>query len=212
MLLDGKRQPGHVRAAFTGKIEREAAPAGADIEHLVSRADQQLCRDVPPLVQLRGVEIVRIAAEIGAGILTVLVEEQIVEPIGQIVVMGYVPAGTAQRIVLVEPAQRAERTIQDPSERALGERFDIHREQIDKIVKVALFDRKRPFHKGFAEIEARPRGEFPMESWIMEPDRDARPRAPGNGMNRSAGVHDAEPADGDDPLEQTRQQHRHETE
>ena len=45
-------------ARCLGQIERHAAPAGADVEHVRTRLEQELCRDVPLLGQLRLVEAV----------------------------------------------------------------------------------------------------------------------------------------------------------
>ena len=125
--------------------------------------------------------------------------------------MGYVPPGAVERIVLVKPAQWADVTVQNPPERALGERFDIDREQVDQIVKAALFDRQRSIHVGFAQVEARPRGKLPVEQRLVQPDRHARSGRSVECVEPSAGIHDPEPADGDNSLEQTRQQHRYES-
>ena len=59
---------------------------------------------------LRGLRVferfIRIV-EIGAGILPVGIEEEIIERVGQVVVMGDVLARAPQRIVLLEHAQAA---------------------------------------------------------------------------------------------------------
>ena len=47
---------------------------------------------------------------------------------------------------------------------------------------------------------------------VVESDRYPRSRRSTEGMDGSAGICKAEPADGYHSLEQTRQQHRHETE
>src|SRR4051794_17162369 len=109
--------------------------------------------------------------------------------------MGRVPAGAAHWIKLVKPAQRAERAVEYPGERTFGERFEIDRDQVHEVVEAALLDRQRPFHKSFAEIEARPRSELPVEGRVVEPHRDARPSASGDGMNLPSGIHNVEPAD-----------------
>ena len=56
--------------------------------------------------------------------------------------MGYIPPGAVEWIKLVKPAQWAGITVQNPSEWALRERFDIDRKQVDQIVKAALLDRQ----------------------------------------------------------------------
>ena len=72
------------------------------------RLDQQLGSNMPLLVELRGVEVVGAVAEVGAGILPVLIEERCVEFFRQVVVMGDVAAGTPERVVLMEPTQGTE--------------------------------------------------------------------------------------------------------
>ena len=78
VLLGRERQTSHVGAAFAREEERKAAPARADVEHPLSRADQQLGRNMSFLTELGGVEIVAANIEVGTGIMTVLVEEQFV--------------------------------------------------------------------------------------------------------------------------------------
>src|SRR5580704_120267 len=57
-LLRGQGEPGDVNAAFARQVQREPAPTRADVEHFHARAQQQLGRDMPTLVELRGVDIV----------------------------------------------------------------------------------------------------------------------------------------------------------
>src|SRR5215471_9853586 len=79
VLLGRKGQAGNVGTAFSREAKPEPAPAGADIEHLVSRVDQQLCGDVPFFVELRRVEILCAFPKVGARILPVAIEKQLVE-------------------------------------------------------------------------------------------------------------------------------------
>src|SRR3546814_1737510 len=76
----------------------EAAPAGADVEQLQARpVEQQLGRQVPLLVRLRLIQALLAAAEVGAGILAVGVEEEVVELAGKVVVVGDVLLRLADR-------------------------------------------------------------------------------------------------------------------
>src|SRR5215472_2486547 len=79
VLLGREGEAGDVGTAFSGEAKREPAPTGADIEYLLLRADQQLCGDVPFFVELCHVEIVDAFPKIGAGILPVAIEKQLVE-------------------------------------------------------------------------------------------------------------------------------------
>ncbi len=51
-----------------------------------------------------------------------------------------------------------------------------------------------------------------MQCRVVKPDGHARPRRRRNVMGPAVGIGEAEPADGDDSLEKTREQHRDETE
>ena len=93
----------HLGAAFAGKVEREATPARADVEHPLSRAYLQLGRYVSLLVELGAVKVVAAVIEVGAGILTVLVEEQLVQLVRQVIMVGCVLPGARYRIVLTQP-------------------------------------------------------------------------------------------------------------
>jgi hypothetical protein len=114
-------------------------------------------------------------------------------------------------VKLVKPAQWADITVQNPSEWALGERFDIDRKQVDQIVKAALLDRQTSIHIGFAQVQAGPCGKLPMEQRLVQPDRHARSGQSVEYVEPSAGIHDPKPAGGDNSPEQPRQQHRYET-
>jgi len=46
-----------------------------------------------------------------------------------------------------------------------------------------------------------------VQCWVVEPDCDTRAGRPPENVRLSAGIDDAEPPDGDDPLEQMRQKH-----
>ena len=51
----------------------------ADVEHALPGLEQQLGRDVPLLVELRLLERLVAGLEVGAGILAVAIEEEVVE-------------------------------------------------------------------------------------------------------------------------------------
>src|SRR3546814_11341120 len=86
----------------------EAAPAGADVEQLQARpVEQQLGRQVPLLVRLRLIQALLAAAEVGAGILAVGVEEEVVELAGKVVVVGDALLRLAVRIILLQAADVA---------------------------------------------------------------------------------------------------------
>src|SRR3546814_67779 len=85
----------------TVQIERQTAPAAADVEHTLARLEQQLGGDMGLLVRLRLFK--RFVPRIGpirAAILPVDVEKEIVEPVGKIVMMRDVAHRTANAVTL----------------------------------------------------------------------------------------------------------------
>jgi hypothetical protein len=105
VLLDAQGHPGHLAIRCFGEIQFHAAPAGADVEQLQARAvEQELRGDVALLVVLRLVQVVVGRGEIAAGILSVPVQEEVVELAREIVMMCDVALGPADRIVLLQAA------------------------------------------------------------------------------------------------------------
>ncbi len=157
---------------------------------------------------LGGIEIGFAATEIGTGILLVAVEEQFVELVRQVVMMGRVFAGSGERIVLMRPTQPAARAVQQTGQQTLRQRLKVACQEVDQIVKRTLLDRQRPVDESLGQIEARSTEQLPVERRIAQPDRDLGPGSAGEAVRGSAGVDDPEPTDGHDPLEQPCQQHR----
>ena len=94
-----------------GKIKREPAPAAADIEHLGARFDQQLRREMTFLGELRVVERLLGSFEIGAAILLVGVEEELVQPAVEIVVMRDIASRPGARIELLDAPEQIAREL-----------------------------------------------------------------------------------------------------
>ena len=88
------------------EVEAEPAPAGADVEHLHAGLDVELRGEVALLGELRIFQRAVVGLEIGAGILPVAVEEEIVERAREIVVVGDVVLGLADGVVLVDALHR----------------------------------------------------------------------------------------------------------
>ena len=78
-----------------GEPESKPTPAGTDIEHSHARLQPQFRGDVAALLLLSFVDTVLASQEIGAGVLPVGIEEQVVEGARQIVVMRGVAARPA---------------------------------------------------------------------------------------------------------------------
>ena len=208
VLLLGQGEPGDVGAAFAGEIERQPAPARADIEHPQSRAQQQLCRDVALLVLLRGVEIVLGRPEIRTGILPVVVEEQLIELVRQIVVVGDVAARARDRVVLVQAPHEAAGGLAQPQRQRVGLGRVVRHQDVDEIVEGAAFlDGQRAGHKGLRNEQPGLQQQFPMERRVVQPDGRRGAWRALEHMPPAGGIDDAEPADADEAGEHRRKQH-----
>ena len=158
------------------EIEREAAPAAADVEHLHAGLEIQLGGDVRLLVELGLFQAVRRIAIIRHRILPVLVEEQLVEAAGEVVgVLGIAPRAGLP-VDLVEPAQRlVERLADRPlglQRAALLDRRVVADEQ-DEIADVpGRIDRQPAVHIGFARADARILGDVERGAPVGQPGGD----------------------------------------
>ena len=209
VLLDGKGKAGDLDIAFLGEIEREPAPAAADIEDALSGLEQQLGGEMALLVELRRLEIVVGPAEIGAGILPVLVEEELVEPLREVIVMGDVLARAMHRIVLLQPAQELAEPGIEGAQRVDRRALHVPRGEVDEIVdRPAVLDRQRAVHIGLADMEPRVEEELAAEGAVVQPDRHLGPGLAGEHINLAIPIDDAQRADGDEMTEQMRQEHR----
>ncbi len=175
MLFAGQRHTGHIGAGFLRQIEAHTTPARADIENLhPGFAQQQLGRDVPLLVVLGAFEIVVGAVEIRTGILPVAVQEEIVEIVGEIVVMGDVLLRLADRIVLLEAPEHpayARAKIRQP---VVLERLDVATDQVDQIEQRPFFDCQGPVHIGFADGKPGVQQQPPLRCAGMKPNGNFR--------------------------------------
>jgi hypothetical protein len=151
VLLLGEGEAGDVAVAFSREVEREAAPARPDVEHLVAGPQQELGRNMPFLVALGGVEVVVGRAEVGARILPVAVEEELVELVRQIVVVSNVAAGSRHRIVLVEASHQAPGRVAQSQQRRMRQCDVVRHQQVDKVVKRPFLDRQGAVHIGLAD-------------------------------------------------------------
>ena len=88
------------------QIERHPAPAAADVEHALPRLERELGGDMRLLVGLRLLEAVAGVGEVSAAILLVVVEEEFVELVLEVVMVGDV-APRALGVVAPEEAPRA---------------------------------------------------------------------------------------------------------
>ena len=86
----------HVDARDLVQIKRHPAPAAADVEHALAGLEVELGGDMRLLVGLRLLEAVGRIGEVSAAVLQVVVEEERVEVVADVVMVGDVAARLAQ--------------------------------------------------------------------------------------------------------------------
>ena len=91
---------------MVGEIERKAAPSAADIENTLTRLNEELGGDMALLGELRIGQALAWPLEIGAGVLPVGIEEEIIEAAVEIVVVRDVALGAPRIVALLERAER----------------------------------------------------------------------------------------------------------
>ena len=157
VLFLGEGDAGHVDAELLGEVQAHAAPARADVEHLLAGLQQQLGGDVALLVELGLLERLLAGLEVGAGILPVAVEEEIVELAVEVVVMGDVALRPA-RSDCTARAQRSQRcrAYDHCTVGVASSADDVAAEQIEQVVDVAVLDGELAVHVGFAQRQPRP--------------------------------------------------------
>ena len=156
-LLFRQSNAGDVDATFPVQIQRHTAPAATDIQHLHTGFQSELGGDVRLLVLLRLVEILMDAIPVGAAILAVLVQKQIVERARKIIMMRDIRLGGGAEVDLAQAAgglldHRSERP--NPIETAVFLPRRIAASEGNKAHDVVIIDRGTPIHIGFRETEA----------------------------------------------------------
>ena len=113
LRLGGRdRQAGHAGAVLARRREGERAPAAADLEQVVVRAEVELLADAAELAALRVGERLVGLVEDGARVRHRLVEHQLEEIVAEVVVVPNVPAGAQQPL----PAARARPRVHQPGQ------------------------------------------------------------------------------------------------
>ncbi len=136
-----------------GKIEPKAAPTGADVENRQSIRKIELGGDVPLLGGLSVLERHGLVLEIGAGILPVAVEEQVVEVPVEVVMVGGVALGTAGGIVVPDAALNEPQPLAQARQLRPGRIVEIPQQNLEEIIDRSLLDEERAVHIGFADGE-----------------------------------------------------------
>jgi hypothetical protein len=160
VLFFRKGDAGDLSSAGFGKIEAEATPAGTDVEHFHARFDCQFGSEVALLGELCVLKGGLLLLEIGAGVLAVTIEEQIIERAREIIVMGDVGFGFADRVVLVEPFEPdAEFVDCSGNGRIVRNVAGILQQDLEHLIDRALFDHEAAIHVFFANRQIRIEGD-----------------------------------------------------
>ena len=145
--------------------------------------------------------------EIGAGILPVAVQEEVVQLVRQIVVVRDVGLRPRDRIVLMEAPQQRLAEAPGAPERMLegdpaADRADVH-----EVVERALLDRQRAVHIGLADMEIGVEREAPVQRPVVQADGHLGPFAAPDPMTQAVGIDDRQPTPLQDPPGELREHH-----
>jgi hypothetical protein len=150
-LFFRERNSGDAGAADFGKVEPEAAPARADVEHARIRPREKLRGEVSLLGELCVVKRLFGMLEIGAAVLPVGIEEEGVELPVEIVMVGNIAARAGGRVELRQPAPEvAQQPLRAHPARRLAATV-LREGKCEEIRNRALLDHKCPIHVAFAD-------------------------------------------------------------
>ena len=158
---------------------------------------EQLGGDVALLGQLRVFEALARMLEIGAGILHVGIEEELVERVPEVVMVGDVVAGPARVVALAPPPQGEPQTLQCADPGAGVRRVEIGESDLQRLDQFAFLDDDGLVHVQFAEGEGRVAQEPQFGGGV--PKCDPNPRTapvaapedgPGRGPDHQVAPHD----------------------
>ncbi len=192
--------------ATFGQIEAEAAPTRSDVEDFAAGREEKLGGDMPLLVVLGRLERVAVGAEVGTRVLPVRIQKQLIEPPGEIVVVGDVVAGPRGGIDLLKPPDERLQAIDEVHPRARRHLRLVVRTEIEEAVDVAALQRHPPVHVGFPEIKPGVSSDLARGTGVVQPDGGDRAGTAGKDMSAASVVDHREVADLDDVLEQRGQQ------
>jgi hypothetical protein len=103
-LVFGEGDPEHVDSRHLVQEQRHPAPAAADVEHALARLERELGGDVRLLVELRLLQgLVLRVGPVSAAVLLVGVEEEVVELVTEVVMMGDILARAAKIVGQQQP-------------------------------------------------------------------------------------------------------------
>ena len=140
--------------------------------------DQQLGGEMALLGELRLLEPLPLALEIGAGILQVGIEEQLIEPVVEIVVMGDVAPRPRRGRFAKSKRRRKKRTRRSALARpkcGIAER--IARAERHEVVEIALRHLEAAVHVEFAQRQLGVEHQRPFGGGVGDANGEWRPRS-----------------------------------
>ena len=193
------------------EVERKAAPAAADIEHAAVRLDEKLGRNQPLLGQLCLLQRAVRPLEVGAAVLLVGIEEQLVEPMVEIIMMGDV-AARAPEVVAADGAAGEEAIA---SKQARGQRarrrLRVAQHEFKEVVDGAALDDEAAVHEQLADAQLGVENGGAFGARIHEADADLLAGAIAEGVLVPACCHDRQRTALHQPSQDCRQHSFHDT-
>jgi hypothetical protein len=163
----------HLDPGDAVEIKRHAAPAAADVEHALPGFQVELGGNMRLLVGLRLFQAVGGVGVIGATVLAVRVEEEVVQVVAEVIVVGDVFVGLGGGVAaeqcgdLAHPALRHEFATLAAKLPAIGAD-----DQLEQVEDAAVLDDQPTIHIGLAEREPRVADDFEGEPAIGEANGD----------------------------------------
>ena len=208
-LLRRERDAEDLRAGRLCKVQRQAAPAAADIQDSESRTVEfQLGRDVQFLVELRLFQGRGRCRVVAAGVLPVRVEKEVVQPARQVVVVMHVPARPLHRVVRHQPAQPAFRDVQPLEDAVAFQMAHVVDGDDEQSLQIACLDQQAAVHVGFAEGQFRIEQQLALGRPVGQPDLDPLTATVAVALAATVGVGNLQVARADDLVEEAVRQHR----
>src|SRR5437870_4070539 len=159
------------------------------------------------LVRLGNFQIVVVAGEIGAAVLAVLVEKQVIEGAREIVVMGDIATGAMDGVVAVyHPGKAAELLAPDLAWMAF-QMAEVAPDQVENVIDRAVLAGKPLVHPGFPEGELGIEEEAPMERAVVQAYGSGWSGSTLEDMRLPGGVDQLQPANLDGVLQYPGKQH-----
>ena len=141
--------------ATPGEIEPKTSEPAADVERLRAVLRQQFRGNVTLLCGLGVIERLAGIFEIGAGILAVGIEEEIVKPLVEVVMAGDIALGAQPIVALVQATKRDARLGQGLRPGLAFQFGEVTGAELQKVVKAAFGYDQPSVHVEFAERQRR---------------------------------------------------------